>query len=104
MKLRDPDSETYFNLGEAYTHLARYKEAMEAYKHALDLDPDFFRASEALERAKAGNERVEAARREFERQLQRKRAENSNEEEDNQNGNRNTNQVNVNAPRGNANH
>ncbi|HEX8163469.1 MAG TPA: tetratricopeptide repeat protein, partial [Pyrinomonadaceae bacterium] len=99
LKLQDPDSETYYALGEAYTKLARYKEAMDAYRHALDLDPDFFRASEALERAKAGNDRVESARKEYEKQLKRQREGNSN-----QNGNQNTNQANNNNSRSNTNH
>lgn len=99
MKLRDPDSVTYFNLGEAYTKLARYKEAMDAYQHALDLDPDFFRASEALERARNGKDRVESARREYEKQLEKQRALNAN-----QNGNQNSNKTNANRPPANSNH
>ncbi|HEX8070688.1 MAG TPA: tetratricopeptide repeat protein [Pyrinomonadaceae bacterium] len=82
-KLEEFDADTYYSFGETYTKLARYKEAMAAYQKALDLDPDFYRASEALERAKAGNERVENARKEFEKQQQKQRG--------NQNANQNAN-------------
>jgi tetratricopeptide (TPR) repeat protein len=35
----NPDSpQTYFNLGQAYYHLGRLDEAIEAFRHAVDLD------------------------------------------------------------------
>src|SRR5205085_1129702 len=83
------------NYAQAYTKLARYKEAMDAFQHALDLDPDLFRASEALERAKEGNQRVEEGRKAYEQQLKRQQA-NAN--------NQNTNQANTSNTAGNSNH
>jgi Ca-activated chloride channel family protein len=42
-------AEGWFNRGNALAHLERYEEAMEAYRQALELQPDFPRAEANLE-------------------------------------------------------
>jgi tetratricopeptide (TPR) repeat protein len=51
------DSDKYYELGLAYSKLAQYKEAVAALNKAVELDPNNFRAADALERARADLER-----------------------------------------------
>jgi tetratricopeptide (TPR) repeat protein len=83
------DRNMYYELGLAHTKLAQYREAVAALNKALELDPDDYRASDALEKAKAGVERREAFLKQQEKMAQKeKQKANANQ---NKNGNTNTN-------------
>jgi len=51
VRLKEPDSTTFYDIGLTYNKLARYSEAVNAFKKSIELDPNDFRAQEALERA-----------------------------------------------------
>jgi tetratricopeptide (TPR) repeat protein len=52
VRLKREDDETYYALGTAYSKLAKYQEAVTAFQKAVDYDPNNFRASDALDKAK----------------------------------------------------
>jgi tetratricopeptide (TPR) repeat protein len=60
VRLKEPDSATYYDIGLAYNKLARYTEAVGAFKKSIELDPDDYRAQEALERAQSDASRQKA--------------------------------------------
>lgn len=56
----EEDEDKYYELGLAHYKLAQYQESVRALNKALEINPDYFAATDALERAKAGLERREA--------------------------------------------
>jgi Flp pilus assembly protein TadD len=84
-KLNADDEETWYRLGMALTRLAQYPEASSAFQKALDLDPNDSRASDGLENAKEGSQRIKEGKKHAEDML-KKQQENSNA-----NGNLNSN-------------
>jgi tetratricopeptide (TPR) repeat protein len=44
VRLKEPDSVTYYDIGLTYNKLARYTEAVGAFKKSIELDPDDYRA------------------------------------------------------------
>jgi tetratricopeptide (TPR) repeat protein len=56
----EEDDDKYYELGLAHYKLAQYKESMTALNKALEINPDYFPATDALERARSGFERREA--------------------------------------------
>lgn len=96
-KLKEPDAYTYYDMGLVYNRLARYDDAAKAFRQAVELNPDDYRAQEALERAEEDHKRqktrVEHAKRQLEKQ--QRAAGNANDA----NGN-NANSLNANGPAG----
>ena len=74
-------------MGLSETRLAHYPEATAAFKKALELDPDDYRATDAIEIAKEGAQRIKEGKKHAEDML-KKEQENENA---NANGNANTN-------------
>jgi len=64
------------------TRLAHYPEATAAFEKALEIDPDDYRASDAIENAKEGTQRIKEGK---------KHAEDMLKKQANANGNLNTN-------------
>jgi tetratricopeptide (TPR) repeat protein len=58
IKLKDDDAQMYFDLGMALTRLAQYAEAVSAFSKSLEIDPDNYRAEDALAEAREGVKRI----------------------------------------------
>jgi tetratricopeptide (TPR) repeat protein len=58
IKLKNDDAEMYYDLGIALTRLAQYSEAAAAFSKSLEIDPDNYRAEDALEEAQEGVKRI----------------------------------------------
>ena len=82
-KLNSDDEEAWYRLGMALTRLAQYPEASSAFQKALDLDPNDSRASEGLDNAKEGSQRIREGKKHAEDMLKK--------QQENANGNLNTN-------------
>ncbi|MFN2533567.1 MAG: tetratricopeptide repeat protein [Pyrinomonadaceae bacterium] len=61
-KLKTDDPDIYYDLGMALTRLAQYDEASVAFSKALEIDPENYRAQDALEEAREGSKRIAAGR------------------------------------------
>jgi tetratricopeptide (TPR) repeat protein len=59
-KLKDDDPDIFYDLGVAHTKLAQYDQAAAAFQKALDIDPEYYRAQDGLDEAKAGIKRIRA--------------------------------------------
>jgi tetratricopeptide (TPR) repeat protein len=104
-KLKSDDSDMFYDLGEALTKLAQYDEAANAFSKALEIDPNNYRAEDALEEAREGVKRIRAGRKHQEDLLKKKKEEelkkleqeggnadtNGNSSSSNSNRNRNSN-------------
>ena len=53
-RLKDDDADMYYDLGTALTKLAQYDEAAQRFSKSLEIDPDNYRAEDALEEAREG--------------------------------------------------
>lgn len=84
-KLNADDEEAWYRLGMALIRLAQYPEATSAFQKALDLDPNDSRASEGLDNAKEGSQRIKEGKKHAEDMLKRQ------QENANSNGNLNSN-------------
>lgn len=82
-KLNSEDEEAWYRLAMALTRLAQYPEASSAFQKALDLDPNDSRASEGLDNAKEGSQRIKEGKKHAEDMLKK--------QQENANGNLNTN-------------
>jgi tetratricopeptide (TPR) repeat protein len=59
IKLKEnDDAAIYYDLGIALTRLAQYDEAVAAFSKSLEIDPDNYRAEDALEEAREGVKRI----------------------------------------------
>lgn len=61
-KLKADDPDIYFDLGMAHTKLAQYEPAAAAFSKALEIDPDYYRAQDALDEAREGVKRIKAGK------------------------------------------
>ena len=61
-KLKNDDADIYYDLGTAHTKLAQYDEAASAFSKSLEIDPDNYRAEDALAEAREGVKRIRAGR------------------------------------------
>ncbi len=61
-KLRVDDPDVYYDLGTALTKMAQYDEAVAAFSKVLELDPENYRAQDALDDAKEGVQRIKAGK------------------------------------------
>lgn len=74
-KLKDDDPDMYYDLGEAHTKLAQYDAAAAAFKKSLEIDPNYYRAQDALDEAKEGIKRIRTGRKHQEDLLKKKKEE-----------------------------
>src|SRR5215831_2248868 len=84
-KLNSDDEEAWYRLGMALTRLAQYPEASSAFQKALDIDPNDSRASDGLDNAKEGSQRIKEGKKHAEDMLKKQ------QENANANGNLNAN-------------
>jgi tetratricopeptide (TPR) repeat protein len=61
-KIRSDDADIYYDLGMAHTKLAQYTEAANAFSKSLDIDPENYRAQDALDEAREGIKRIQAGK------------------------------------------
>jgi len=73
-KLKTDDPDIYFDLGTALTKLAQYDEATTAFSKCLELDPENYRAEDALEEAREGVKRIKAGKKHQEDLLKKQKA------------------------------
>jgi tetratricopeptide (TPR) repeat protein len=69
--LKPGDAEIYYDQGMALTRLAQYDEAASALQKCIDIDPENYRAQDALEQAREGAKRIKTAKKYQEDQLQK---------------------------------
>jgi tetratricopeptide (TPR) repeat protein len=84
-QLNEKDEEAWYQLGTVWIKLARYSEAVGAFQKALELDANDYRATDGLEEAKEGAQRIREGKKHNE-ELLKKQQENANA-----NGNGNSN-------------
>ena len=82
-KLKPEDEEAWYRLGMAETRLAQYPEAISAFQKALEVDPNDSRASDGLENAQEGAQRIKEGKKHAEDMLKK--------QQENANGNGNLN-------------
>lgn len=61
-RLKNDDPDIYYDLGVAHTKLAQYEPASAAFSKALEIDPDYYRAQDALDEAREGVKRIRAGK------------------------------------------
>jgi tetratricopeptide (TPR) repeat protein len=61
-RIKDDDADMFYDLGLALTKLAQYDEAVAAFSKSLEIDPDNYRAQDALEEAREGVQRIRAGK------------------------------------------
>jgi len=61
-KLKTDDPDIYYDLGVAHTKLAQYDQAAAAFSKSLEIDPDYYRAQDALDEAREGVKRIRAGK------------------------------------------
>jgi tetratricopeptide (TPR) repeat protein len=74
-RLKDDDPDIYYDLGTALTKLAQYDEAVAAFSKSLEIDPENYRAEDALEEAREGVKRIRAGKKHQEDVLKKEKAE-----------------------------
>jgi tetratricopeptide (TPR) repeat protein len=74
-KLKTDDADIYYDLGMAHTKLAQYDEAASAFSKSLEIDPENYRAQDALDEAREGVKRIRAGRKHQEDLLKKQKAE-----------------------------
>lgn len=77
-ELNAEDEETWYQLGMSLNKLARYTEAVGAFEKALELDPNDYRATDGLEEAKEGAQRIREGRKHNEEMLRKQQEANAN--------------------------
>ena len=75
VRLRDNDADIYYDLGVALTKLAQYSEAASAFSKSLEIDPNNYRAEDALEEAQEGAKRIRVGKKHQEDLLKKQKAE-----------------------------
>ena len=84
-QLNEKDEEAWYQLGMVLIKLARYSEAVNAFQKALELDANDYRATDGLEEAKEGAQRIREGKKHNEEMLKKQ------QENANANGNANSN-------------
>ena len=74
-RLKEDDPDIYYDLGLAHTKLAQYDAAAVAFKKSLEIDPNYYRAQDALDEAKEGIKRIRTGRKHQEDLLKKKKEE-----------------------------
>jgi len=57
-RLKENDADMYYDLGVAHTKLAQYDAAAAAFTKSLEIDPEYYRAQDALTEAREGIKRI----------------------------------------------
>jgi tetratricopeptide (TPR) repeat protein len=78
-RLKEDDADIYYDLGLSLSKLAQYDEAVSAFSKSLEIDPENYRAEDALEEAREGAKRIRAGKKHQEDLLKKKKQENGNE-------------------------
>src|SRR6266550_4922590 len=73
IRLKSDDSDIYYDLGTALTKLAQYDEAAAAFSKSLEIDPENYRAQDALEEAREGVKRITAGKKHQEELLKKQK-------------------------------
>ena len=60
--LKDDDADMFYDLGTALMKLAQYDEAAAAFSKSLEIDPENYRAEDALDEAREGVQRIKAGK------------------------------------------
>jgi Flp pilus assembly protein TadD len=76
-RLNEKDEEAWYQLGMSLIKLARYSEAVNAFQKALELDANDYRASDGLQEAQEGAQRIREGKKHNEEML-KKEQENAN--------------------------
>jgi len=84
-RLKSDDSDMYYDLGMALSKLANYDEAATAFSKAIEIDPQNYRAVDALEEAQDGAKRIRAGKKHQEDLLKKKKGADANDTEGNTN-------------------
>ena len=84
-RLKPEDEEAWYQLGMSLNKLARYTEAVNAFQKALELDANDYRATDGLDEAKEGAQRIREGKKHNEEMLKKQ------QENANANGNANSN-------------
>jgi Flp pilus assembly protein TadD len=84
-RLNEKDEEAWYQLGMSLIKLARYSEAVNAFQKALELDANDYRATDGLDEAKEGAQRIREGKKHNEEMLKKE------QENANANGNANSN-------------
>lgn len=84
-QLNEKDEEAWYQLGMSLIKLARYSEAVNAFQKALELDANDYRASDGLQDAQDGAQRIREGKKHNEEMLKKE------QENANANGNANSN-------------
>ena len=74
-KYRVDDPDVLYDLGTALTRMAQYDEAVTAFSKVLELDPENYRAQDALDDAKEGVQRIKAGKKHQEDLLKKQQEE-----------------------------
>jgi Flp pilus assembly protein TadD len=74
-KLKADDPDIYYDLGVAHTKLAQYDAAAAAFSKSLEIDPEYYRAQDALDEAKEGIKRIRAGKKHQEQLLKKQKEE-----------------------------
>src|SRR5262249_11777958 len=83
--LNEKDEEAWYQLGMSLIKLARYTEAVNAFQKALELDGNDYRATDGLQEAQDGAQRIREGKKHNEDMLKKQ------QENANANGNANSN-------------
>jgi tetratricopeptide (TPR) repeat protein len=90
--LEPENADMYYELGVAYNRLFQYQEAVKAFEKATELDPNNYRASDALEKAKEDLNRFNSIYKGEKAKIQQEEARRRREEEEEDgNGTKNAN-------------
>lgn len=74
-RLKTDDPDIYYDLGVAHTKLAQYDAAAAAFSKSLEIDPDYYRAQDALAEAREGVKRIRAGKKHQEELLKKQKEE-----------------------------
>ena len=74
-RLKADDPDIYYDLGMAHTKLAQYDAAAAAFTKSLEIDPDYYRAQDALDQAREGIKRIRAGKKHQEDLLKKQKEE-----------------------------
>jgi tetratricopeptide (TPR) repeat protein len=77
-RLKDDDADMYYDLGTALMKLAQYDEASAAFSKSLEIDPENYRAEDALAEAREGVQRIKAGKKHQEDLLKKQQKEDEN--------------------------
>jgi tetratricopeptide (TPR) repeat protein len=71
IRLKDNDADIYYDLGLALMRLAQYSEAATAFSKSLEIDPNNYRAEDALAEAQEGAKRIRVGKKHQEELLKK---------------------------------